>query len=209
MLFKGFRMGMLLQIAVGPICAYIFQTAAEAGFWAAETGVLGVALADALYIFAALLGLGALIDGKPALKRALKYGGAAVMLLFGVLMLLSTVFPDVLPGFKLTVKGAGVFVSAGLLTLSSPLTIVFWAGVFAQRAGEEGASRKGLALYGVGAVCSTLAFLSVVAALGGISRVFLPDIAIRIMNGAVALVLIGFGVYTAVKTERRKDKQAS
>ena len=202
MFFKGFRMGMLLQIAVGPVCAYIFQAAAGAGFWAAESGVLGVALADALYIFAALLGMGTLIERRPALKSALKYGGAAVMMLFGALMLVGVAFPGLLPGLKLTTRDAGVFASTALLTLSSPLTIVFWAGAFAQRAAEEGVKREDLALYGLGAVCSTLVFLSAVAALGGVTRSFLPEAAISVLNVVVGLVLIGFGIRTVVKKDR-------
>lgn len=198
MLLKGFRLGMLLQIAVGPVCAYIFQAAAGTNFWSAELGVLGVVLADALYIFAALLGVGALLERKPGLRNVLKFVGAAVMALFGVWLLLGAAFPGMLPGFGVA-TGEGAFVSALLLTLSSPLTIVFWAGVFAQRASEQNASRRGMALFGLGAVLSTLFFLSAVAGLGGMLGGFLPDVAMRMLNGAVGVVLIVFGIRAAVK----------
>jgi len=52
MLIKGFRFGMILQIAVGPLCLFIFQTAVTSGFFTAMIGVMGVALVDALYILA-------------------------------------------------------------------------------------------------------------------------------------------------------------
>ena len=198
MLLKGFRLGILLQIAVGPVCAFIFQAAAAHGFWAAEAGVLGVTLADALYIFAALLGVGALLNGKTVLKRVLKYGGAGVMMLFGAWLLLGAALPGVLPGFKLA-SGGGVFAGATLLTLSSPLTILFWVGVFGQRAAEQSATRRGLMLYGIGAVLSTLVFHTAVAALGSVLQGFLPDVAIRVLNGVVGVVLIVFGMRTAVK----------
>ena len=58
MIWKGFRFGLLLQIAVGPICLFIFQTAAGSGFWIAEIGVLGVTIVDVFYILAAILGIG-------------------------------------------------------------------------------------------------------------------------------------------------------
>ena len=197
MLLKGFRLGMLLQIAVGPVCAFIFQSAAAHGFWAAGAGVLGVALADALYIFAALLGVGALLNNKAGLKRVLKYGGAAVMTLFGVWLLLGAALPGVHLGFK--PASGGVFAGATLLTLSSPLTILFWMGVFGQRAAEQSATRRGLMLYGIGAVLSTLVFHTAVAALGSVLRGFLPDDAIRVLNGVVGIVLIVFGIRTVVK----------
>lgn len=202
MLLKGFRLGLVLQLAVGPVCAFIFQAAAVHGFWAAEVGVLGVALADALYIFAALLGVGALLDRKPGLMHTLKYGGAAIMTLFGFWLLLSALFPGILPGFK-PMAGGGVFAGALLLTLSSPLTILFWAGVFAQRAAEQNTTRRGLMLFGFGAVLSTLVFLSAVAALGGVVRGFLPDVAIRVLNGAVGAALIVFGVRAMAKRDRK------
>ncbi|MBP1745267.1 MAG: hypothetical protein H6Q58_2245, partial [Firmicutes bacterium] len=79
MVFKGFRFGMLLQVAVGPVCLFIFQTAASSGFASAEMGVLGVAIVDALFISAAILGIGALISRYPKAEKFLKYFGAAVL----------------------------------------------------------------------------------------------------------------------------------
>ncbi len=203
MLLKGFRLGMLLQIAVGPVCAFIFQAAAADGFWPAEEGVAGVVLADAFYIFAALLGVGTLLDRKPGLRCALKYGGAALMALFGIWLLMGAAFPGMLPVFRPATR-VGMFAGALLLTLSSPLTIVFWAGVFAQRAAEQSVTRRGLMLYGLGAVLSTLVFLTAIAALGGILRGFLQDTAVRVLNGVVGAVVVGFGVRAAVKRENKK-----
>lgn len=201
MLLKGFRLGMLLQIAVGPVCLFIFQTAAISGFLPAEGGVIAVVLVDALFIFAALLGIGALIEKRPGLKTALKYAGAVVLVLFGFNLVVSTFWTGFLPGFGLSdTAGAGsAFLRAALITLSSPLTILFWAGVFSQRAAEQAMGRRGMALYGLGAVLSTLAFLSAIAALGGLSHTFLSAIVVQILNLLVGLVLIGFGLRTAIK----------
>lgn len=201
MLLKGFRLGMLLQIAVGPVCLFIFQTAAVSGFFAAESGVAAVVLIDALYIFAALLGVGALIERRPGLKTALKYAGAAVLILFGINLVVDTFWMGFLPVLNLSeTAGAGnAFFRSALITLSSPLTILFWAGVFSQRAAEQTSDRRGMALYGLGAVLSTLAFLTAVAALGGLTRTFFSDTIILIMNLIVGLVLIGFGIRTAIK----------
>ena len=201
MLLKGFRLGILLQIAVGPVCLFIFQTAAISGFLPAVGGVAAVALVDALYIFAALLGIGALIEKRPGVKAALKYAGAIVLILFGINLVVGTFWTGFLPALNLSdTAGAGsAFLRAALITLSSPLTILFWAGVFSQRAAEQTTDRRGMALYGLGAVLSTLAFLSVVAALGGLTHTFLSAIVVQILNLLVGLVLIGFGVRTAIK----------
>ncbi len=71
MLFKGFQLGMLLQIAMGPVCLFIFQTASASGFAAAEAG-------------------------------------AAVLVLFGLNLVIGTFWTDFLPSFSLSEKtGAG------------------------------------------------------------------------------------------------------
>ena len=201
MLLKGFRLGMLLQIAVGPVCLFIFQTAAISGFLSAGGGVIAVVLVDALYIFAALLGIGALIEKRPGLKAALKYAGAVVLILFGINLVVSTFWTGFMPGLSLSdTAGAGsAFLRAALITLSSPLTILFWAGVFSQRAAEQTSDKCGMALYGLGAVLSTLVFLSAIAALGGLTHTFLSAIVVQILNLLVGLVLIGFGIRTAIK----------
>ncbi|WP_321063601.1 hypothetical protein [Terrisporobacter sp.] len=35
-IFRGFKFGMILQIAIGPICIFIFQTACKYGFFMGE-----------------------------------------------------------------------------------------------------------------------------------------------------------------------------
>lgn len=74
-LIKGFKFGMLLQIAIGPVCIFIFQTACKYGFFMGERGVLAVALIDALYIFAAIWGVGSLIEKNEKAKNYLKFFG--------------------------------------------------------------------------------------------------------------------------------------
>ena len=81
-----------------------------------------------------------------------------------------------------------------LVTLSSPLTIVFWAGVFSSQMAEKGLSGGRLHAFGYGAVGSTLVCMTAVAALGSFTGTFLPDLAMQILNAAVGVVLMGFGV---------------
>ena len=45
-IFRGFKFGMILQIAIGPICIFIFQTACKYGFFMGEMGVLAAVLVD-------------------------------------------------------------------------------------------------------------------------------------------------------------------
>jgi len=53
---------MLLQLAVGPVAFFIFQTALMSGFISAGTGVIGAVLVDAIFIVASIVGIGAVLQ---------------------------------------------------------------------------------------------------------------------------------------------------
>lgn len=201
MVFKGFRFGMLLQIAVGPVCLFIFQTAASSGFAAAETGVLGVAIVDALFIAAAVLGIGALISRYPKAEKFLKNFGAAVLLIFGISIIAGVFGVSIVPSLDFNQKqSAGdVFIKAMLLTLSSPLTILFWAGVFSSKISEENMMKRDMYFFGLGAVLSTLFFLTSISILGRLVNSLLNPDLLSALNLVVGLLLIGFGIKTALK----------
>jgi threonine/homoserine/homoserine lactone efflux protein len=201
MVFKGFRFGMLLQIAVGPVCLFIFQTAASSGFAAAETGVLGVAIVDALFIAAAILGIGALISRYPKAEKFLKNFGAAVFLIFGISIIAGVFGVSIVPSLDFNQKqSAGdVFIKAMLLTLSSPLTILFWAGVFSSKISEENMMKRDMYFFGLGAVLSTLFFLTSISILGRLVNSLLNPDLLSALNLVVGLLLIGFGIKTALK----------
>ena len=199
---RGFRFGALLQIAVGPVCLFIFQTAASSGFWAAEAAVLGVTLADLFYVTAAIMGVGALIERSPSARSIFKYLGSAVIILFGISSILGSFDINIIPGFGTLTKtdSESAFIKALLLTFSSPLTIVFWAGVFSAKAASGQMSGKEVSYFGFGAILSTLIFMSLTAITGTLTGSFLPSAVILILNIVVGLVLIIIGVRTAFRS---------
>lgn len=201
MIIKGLRFGMLLQLAVGPICLFIFQTAAISGFAAAFTGVLGVALIDGLYIIAAIAGIGILLNKVKSLKRVLQLFGAVVLMLFGLNSILGTFHISIFP--SITLIGTQTidifFLKAMFLTLSNPLTILFWAGVFSTKMAEASMKKHEMYLFGLGAVLSTILFLTLIAILGHFIQTFLPLNIINYLNIFVGLVLIYFSIRMLVK----------
>lgn len=50
MIFKGFKFGMLLQLAVGPMCLLVFNTSAAHGFSVGMSLVFAITLIDFLFI---------------------------------------------------------------------------------------------------------------------------------------------------------------
>lgn len=201
MLIKGFRFGMLLQIAVGPVCLFIFGTSVESGFWEAMQGVAAVTLVDSLFILGAILGMAAILEKKEGAKTFFKYFGASILILFGLQTLLGVFGLSILPNINLF-KGfssGSAFPKVLLLTLSNPLTIMFWAGVFSSRIIEDGLGRKEMYLFGSGAVLSTLFFMTFVSAVGSIAGVFIPEAAMSVLNALVGILLIGFGLRTVYR----------
>jgi len=200
MIFKGFKFAILLQIAIGPVCIFLFHTAATSGLLIALTGVLGVAVVDALYILLAIFGIGTLINKYESAKKILAYFGAIIFILFGLSIILETLGIQLLPNlsFISSENVQSVFKKTMILTLSNPLTILFWAGVFSAKITENNMSRKDMYYFGFGAILSTLFFLSLIAALGVFVGLFLTDSILKILNISVGLLLIYFGIRTSL-----------
>ena len=198
MIIKGFRFGMILQLAIGPVCLFIFQTGAQAGFWAAFSGVLGTVLVDGSEIVLAILGVGALLQKSQNARKILQYGGAAVLILFGLSNILGAFGVNLLPGLALG-HSDHMFWQTVLLALSNPLTVLFWAGVFAAKIAEEEMTGRDLNGFGLGCALATLVFLTLISAVGAFSAVVLPRALIRGLNVAVGCVMIGFGVKNACR----------
>ncbi len=200
MVFKGFRFGMLLQLAVGPMCLLVFTTATSQGFFIGLTLVLAIALTDAFYIALSGIGVAAVI-GKKQVKTAVKLFGGAVLIIFGLNTFLSVFDLSILPAIKMfqSVSGKNIFLQGLLLTASNPLTIIFWSGVFSSQVIENHFTKKQLCFFGLGCVLSTLFFLTVIALLGSLLSGFLPYSLVDILNGAVGLALIFFGIKLLLK----------
>ncbi len=203
MVFKGFRFGMILQLAIGPICIFIFQVAITQGFFVAEAGVLGTALTDGLEIALAIFGVGTLLARHKGAKRFLRIFGAIILFLYGLNSIFSIFNITVLPNLTLDVmESSDVFVYSVVLALSNPLTIVFWAGIFATKIVEENMQKCDLKYFGLGCILSTLLFLSLVSFVGSITKQVIPLSVIRFLNFAVGILLIYFGI----KNILAKDK---
>ena len=83
----GLKFGMVLQLAVGPMCLMVFNTAKNNGFLVALSLVLAIALVDAFYILLAGLGVSKLIN-KKNVKTIFKIVGSIVLVIFGIYIIL-------------------------------------------------------------------------------------------------------------------------
>lgn len=197
----GLKFGMLLQLAVGPMCLMVFNTAKNVGFLVALTLVLAIALVDAFYIILASLGVSKILD-KPKIKKAFKIIGSFVLIIFGANIILNVFNINIIPGLNLKPTSSNIFIQGLILTLSNPITIVFWGSVLTTKIIEDKLNKKELIVFSVGLVSSTLIFLTFVALLGIVLSSFIPENVSKIMNIIVGILIIFFGIKMLLKREK-------
>ena len=197
----GLKFGMLLQLAVGPMCLMVFNTAKNVGFLVALTLVLAIALVDAFYIILASLGVSKILD-KPKIKKAFKIIGSLVLIIFGANIILNVFNINIVPGLNLKPTSSNIFIQGLILTLSNPITIVFWGSVLTTKIIEDKLNKKELIVFSVGLVSSTLIFLTFVAVLGTMLSSFIPENVSKIMNIIVGILIIFFGIKMLFKKEK-------
>ena len=196
--FSGLRFGMLLQIAIGPMCLMVFNTAKNAGFKVAMALVLAISLVDAFYIILAAFGVSKVLEGDRA-RLAVKVIGSAVLIVFGLNIILNVFGINIIPGLDLKPTSANIFVQGLVMTLSNPLTIVFWGGVLTSKLIEDKMTKNELAVFSTGLVSATVFFMTGVAVLGTVLSSFIPASVSNILNLIVGALIIGFGVRMALR----------
>lgn len=202
MIIKGFRFGMLLQLAVGPMCLMVFNTSASEGLFPGFLLVSAITLIDGLYIALSGVGVAALLN-RERVKLAIKVFGCIVLVLFGLSTIAGAFGKALLPSFALFRSDGvrNIFLKGLLMTASNPLTIIFWSGVFSSQVIQHGLKKQQLIFFGLGCVLSTLTFLSLVAVLGSAVSSFLPQSIITGMNVIVGVLLIAFGIRLVLSRE--------
>jgi len=200
MVYKGFKFGMLLQLAVGPMCFMVFTVSSSHGLVEGLSLVLAIALVDALYIALSGFGIAAFI-GRERVKLIIKLFGGFILFLFGLNLFLGSFHASIILQISLFQQqdGQNLFIQGLILTASNPLTILFWSGVFSAQVADHNLTKKQLTFFGAGCVLSTLVFLSAVALLGCTVSGFLPNFIINVLNAVVGLLLILFGISIFLK----------
>lgn len=193
---EGLGFGLILQISVGPVCIAVLHKGLTQGFRHAFVMVWGAALVDALYIALSVLGISALLQIGPA-RTAVGVVGALLLLYFGVRYLRAPA-----PTARQARNDEALFKSFTFgvgLTLTNPLTILFWAGVLGAMMSIRIFDQSGGVVYfAAGCIVATLLFLTAVAVAGHfLERVLTERLALW-LNRIVGIFLIGFAVKLAV-----------
>jgi threonine/homoserine/homoserine lactone efflux protein len=194
---QGLLFGMVLQLSVGPVCLAVFQRAITGRLRWALWMVLGVAMADGIYIALALAGVSSLLQFA-TIRTGLGLAGSMVLAYFGIRGLLTPRACRETPSVDST--GRASFRYGFVLTMTNPLTIVFWGGVFAGLAAGSGiGTTSAIYLFAAGCVSATLFFLSAIARLGNALGALLDNpTGLMWLNRIVGLFILGFALKLAL-----------
>lgn len=204
-LLNGIVTGLFLQLAIGPVFFYVVNLALQKTLWNGLAGVMGVTFVDYLYIMLAILGVGKLLEGKKA-RHFFKLISSIILIVFGAMII-----HGIVKG-RATVDTIGFadlwssFSSVALLTLSNPMTIVFFVGLFAAKAVDHGYAKKELFFFGLGAGLATFLFMGCAVLLFSAIKSSVPIWLIQSMNLVVGLLLVGYGCWEFIKFCRTWDK---
>ncbi len=189
-----------MQIAIGPVFFFAANLTLQKTLQDGIACVAAVVLADYIYIILAIVGVGKLLE-KKKMKNVLGYGGSLILILFGLFMI-NSFSTDSSTTAKI-IRGASdlrsSFLSAFALTISSPLTIVFWTGIFTAKSIENNYDRNELFIFGLSAGLSTILFLGIAVVLLSLVKASIPSHFACILNSGVGILLIGYGVIRFLK----------
>lgn len=195
-LLDGILTGLFLQLAVGPVFFYILGITIDSNYINGLYAVAAVTLADYMFIVLSLIGVGKLLQTDHR-KKMFGLISAIVLLLFGLMFLYKGLM------FKSHMGGAVTamswtpfksFTSCFILTISSPLTIVFWGSIFSAKAIEKQYVKKQLVIFGAGAGAATFFFLSFTMMVLSSFKSSIPGEMVQLLNAAVGVLLIGYGI---------------
>lgn len=194
-IWEGLLFGMLLQLSVGPVCMAVWQRSIKDSMGEALKMIVGVATVDAAYMIAAIGGLSLLLQ-IPLIKSVVLMGGAAILVWFGVSSLRSKPVEHKLEQESQTEQNnRGSFWYGVMLTLTNPLTILFWSGVFGSlMASHSLPDSMSLAGFVAGCLLATFMFLTGIAVLGQWMSRFLKPLWINRLDKMVGVFLIGFAI---------------
>ena len=147
--------GLLLNITPGPDTAYIIGRSLQLGWRGGAAAVIGISSGCLVHVFAAAIGLSALLMTSSAAFTVLKWAGAAYLLFTGVQMLLSRARPPA------EAAGAGnettlsrVFWQGALTNVLNPKVALFFLAFLPQFVTME-SSHKTLAFLTLGLIFIT------------------------------------------------------
>ncbi|MDB4866250.1 MAG: amino acid transporter [Cohnella sp.] len=200
--FSYLILGLSISAPIGPVNAAQIDKGIKNGFLHAWMIGVGAMIADIFYMILVFLGVVHMIN-QPFVKTFLWLFGCFVLTYTGVESLMSARKLHIMEERGLASLGK-TLMTGFLMSVSSPLSILFWLGIYGSVLAETAAvaDRTQLLYYSSGIIAGIMLWDFTMAGVAGVFRKFMtPGIlsAISVLSG---LSLIGFGGYFGVQAFR-------
>jgi len=200
---SGIVTGFILQMAIGPVFIFIVNLTLQRGMTNGLIAVTAAGIVDFIYISFAILGAGKLLENKK-IKKGLLLASSIILVIFGLIIIKNSIYhSDINMSSKIISGYFSSFTSVFILTLSSPLTIVFWTTIFTARAVEKNYLKIELIFFGLGAGIMTFIFLFIVVIILSMIKNMIFLSYINILNITVGSILILYGIVRFYKVLQR------
>lgn len=193
-IIKGLLTGLFLQLAVGPIFFYIMNLVLQKSLLDGLFAVLAVTLVDYFYITLSILGIGKLLEHRKW-KKIVGTISSFILVVFGALLIYkATGVTASLDENVVTTSLLFSFTSTFLLTISSPMTIVFYTGLFSAKAIEHNFKKRELLIFGLSVGLATFIFMGASVTIFSAIKEVVPTTLIKSANILVGSLLIIYGL---------------
>jgi len=193
--WKGLILGFSIAAPLGPIGLMCIKRTLEGGRWHGVLSGLGAASADGLYGSLAAFGLAAFLERYTWVQTWTQVLGGAFIIFLGVKFALSKIqTKEALNG----AQGSGlgkVYITTFLLTMSNPITIFAFLGMFA---GAGVQSTSGAVWLVAGIFSGSMLWWLVLAQLTHWLGKRMNATVLLWVNRIAGIALVGFGVWSVV-----------
>jgi threonine/homoserine/homoserine lactone efflux protein len=203
---NGLLTGLVLQLAIGPVFFFIINLVFQKTILDGFVAVLAVTIVDYFYITLAILGIGKLLENTKV-KKAFGIISSIVLIIFG-LFIIKNITNINIPN-TININSTSLFssfVSTFFLTISSPMTIVFFTSLFAAKTVEYNYTKRELFIFGFATGLATLIFMGSSVILFSLIKETIQTILIQTLNLIVGGLIVLYGVLRLIKVLKNHNK---
>jgi threonine/homoserine/homoserine lactone efflux protein len=195
---NGLKVGFLLQVGgIGPICMLMFRLSLSLPIPKLLLGVIGITLADIIYICLAVLSISALAKKIQRYQRIFDIVVGTVLIIFGLFFITA--------GYNIdanTFKEQDLLFWLCGLTLANPITILFITGIFSLELSKRNMQLKETVVFAGGFLLATPIFMTFVVLVGSLTGKVLPEFVVPLINSFMGCILVFLGTKNIFFKER-------
>jgi L-lysine exporter family protein LysE/ArgO len=197
--FSYVFLGLSLAAPIGPVNAAQLDRGIKHGFLHAWLVGVGAILADSMYMIVVYMGLVTFIDA-PIVQTFLWLFGCFVLIYTGIEGLIGAGNIHIQNNRKREPK-IKAFLSGFVMSITNPLTILFWLGIYGSILAKTAASatKSELILYSLAIFIGLLLWDITMATISSSFRKILTSKLLVLISIISGISLIGFGIYFGIQ----------